>query len=167
MVGINRIALISLTVLVMMFTGCTNGGKQYVTIEEYEEVKASTMLDCGLTITELEARMIKLAHKVYNPVKEGDILDGINVIKDITTEEEYRNLVNSTDNFNVGNKAKITRVSSSYSSKANNTDNMDKVILEVQLNLGGKTQNNIVEFVFNDNDQIFKHYVWQGAIKNE
>lgn len=141
-----------------------SGGKEKITQEEYNSLKESVTLSNGKTVTELENTMVDFAYKVYYPQKESDIIDGINLIKDITTQAEYNQLVSMAGKFDDTIETSINNVVCRYSLGKYNKDHMDRIYLEFNRTVEGKSRYTALEFVINPNNLIFKHYIWVGPI---
>ena len=161
-----RLILIAIVMLVVAsLVGCKDKGEK-VSLEEYNKMKENTTLECGVTIDELESILVKFAHNVYNPQNDTDIAKGIDRLKDIVTELEYQELLRLANQYNPDNDANITDVIVWYSTKENNSDGMDRVYLEIVMSNTGISRRTIIEFVFNPNNKIARHYIWTGELSN-
>lgn len=163
-----RLKLIFLTLLIIgvsiMGIGC-KGRNRVVTVDDYDLARENITLNCGITVVELEDKLIKFVSNVYNPQKEEDIQDGIEIIKELLTDDQYRELVSMAGDYKPEVKSSITNLLVGYSRDQNNSDGMARGYVGFDLETDKYKQEIVLEFVFNHGGQIFKHYIWKGIIK--
>ena len=116
------ITILMTTFLTLNIFGCNSK----VSYKEMEEMKESVTLANGLTINELEDKIMKLVYFVYTPQSEEDIQKGIDSIKDILTESEYNTLC-SESRYNEETSANMSDLEVKYSSVKNNSDGLDRI----------------------------------------
>lgn len=160
------VSALLITTASLGLVGC-GSNEEKITNEDYNKLKESVTIGCGMTVNELEDTMVKFAYKVYSPQKEKDIADGIGLIKEISTEAEYKELLEAAGKYDETKETSIESVVSKYSPGKNNKDHMDRVYLEFNRTVMGQSKYIAIEFVINPNNKIFKHYIWNGSITNK
>lgn len=162
--GVKGIASTILIICIaLLIVGCS-AEEEEITLEDFKKLKEEVTLDCGLTVLELESLMTRFAYNVYNPQKEDDIKKGIELIKGITTELEFNELLDIAGEYDPDIKNTVTNIEVKHSTKENNSDGMERVFIEVTYELEGYKQNTALEFVFNHNNKIARHYIWYGSV---
>lgn len=156
--------ILLILVAVLGLIGCTNSGGK-ITMDDFKKVESDITLDCGITVLELEEKLNRFIYKVYNPQREEDILEGIQELEDIMEESEYKWLVSEASEFRGDIKTSIDNIIIKYSKGKNSTDEMARALAGLTLKVGEREQDIIIEFVFNREGLIFKHYIWKGNIK--
>ena len=126
-----------------------------------EEMKDSVTLTNGLTVNDLEDRIMKFIYFVYTPQSEEDIQKGLDSVKDLLTVGEYNTLLSET-RYNEETRANMSDLVVAYSSVKNNSDGLDRIYVEFVLTNDTSRQHKSLEFVMNPKGLIFKHYVWNG-----
>lgn len=159
----NRVKiLINLMVIMLIIvSGCN---RVEVSRDEYEKLRGEIEVIDGITVLDIEDVISRFVYKIYSPASETDIIEGIQLLEDITTEDEYNELKTIVGEYNQGVKIDIENLTVKYSVGSNHTDNLSRAYTEFTINKGEYKQNIAIEFVFNGDGKIFKHYIWQGTI---
>lgn len=138
-------------------------GCNYVSNKELDDITNQITITDNLTINEIEDRIIKLVYKVYSPQSEKDLADGLDRIKDICTDDEYKLLVQQLNKYDSDIKMSISDVVVKYSNGNDNSDHMRHVYTEFTVSNGKIEKEVLLEFVINPNNKIFKHLIWQNT----
>lgn len=158
---VKKVACLALiSVCVVTLVSCSDKVSQ----SDYNNIKESITLGSGLTVLELENKVMKFVYDVYNPQNEKDIAKGIEELKEVTTETEYNELISIANQYDASKQSNISDVIVKYSSKDNNNDGMERIYAELSLMVDGYKQEIAIEFVINPDNKIFKHYIWTGNI---
>lgn len=156
-----KFMVVTLLLFSVALVGCN---KNDVTKEDYNKLKESITITDGLTIVDLEDKIMNFVYNVYNPSNVEDIQEGIDSIKDILTENEYNDLI-SEARYNEDVQSSVDNVTVHYLPSSNSSDGMNRVYTEFSISSDNKEQKMAIEFVLNEDSKIFKHYLWYGETK--
>ena len=156
------IAVISMLVMLSISVGC--GADKKVTSKEYDNLKENVTLGCGLTVGEMEQIMIDFSHKVYAPRDQDDIKEGVDLLKEYLTSEEYTSLNSGVSEYKQGIKTELSDITVRICKGDYSNDGMDRVEVDFKIKYAEYNKGMLLEFVINPNNKIFKHYIWANNI---
>ena len=141
--------------------GCSYN-KNTITTDDYNTAKKNITLGCGLTALELKDLAFDFVQDVYNPSSSTDTIKGLDLLKPYMTNDEYNNLKSQLGSYNKSVKQTVSDMNVYFGPKEHMADHMDRLYIQFRLSGENSSSYKVVEFVFNGNNKIFKHYTWGG-----
>lgn len=160
----NISVVILIVTIILATSGCSK--QDVVTKKDYSDAKQNITLDCGVTVIELKSMMRDFITEVYAPKSEKSITDGIDTFKSYMTADEYNKLVSDAGEYKDDIKTSVSDIEIYYGTADNMSDHMNRLYATFNVKNNSYEQCKAIEFVFNQNNKIFKHYLWTSGILN-
>lgn len=153
----------SVYVIILMASISNMVGCSYISRSEFNSMREQIAFDNEHTIDTIEDKVMKFVYKVYSPKSQKDIVEGLDLLKEISTESEYKSMVQQVGQYNPEIEMEISNVTVKYSSGEQNTDHMRHIYVEFVVYNGTVEREVLIEFIVNPNNKIINHYIWQNS----
>ena len=150
-----NLIVLALALLPLTLVGCTNSVKDEAVEENNEYILVN-----GKTPVEVRDKLTSAIIDIYMPLSEEDIEEGINILGELSTENEFNELKSSVGKFDETKKALVNNIDVSIGLPENMENHKMKYVVTFTIETESSAQNILMEFKCNTEGLIQSHSIW-------